>query len=53
MTQETSTQETPSPTQASDELTAAALARVVGGTDGLGSIDVGNDPQLKATPILF
>ena len=31
MTQDTSTQETPTPTPASGELTAAALAQVVGG----------------------
>ena len=36
-----------------EELREADLARVVGGTDGRGSIDVGNDPQLKASPILF
>ena len=37
MTQETSTQETPTPTQNSDELTAADLARVVGGEDTPGN----------------
>ena len=33
MTQESRTQETPTAAQDSGELTAAALARVVGGTD--------------------
>jgi len=37
MTQEHRTQETPSPMLEPGELTAAALALVVGGGDGLGS----------------
>ena len=41
MTQESKTQETPSPTQPSDELTATELTHVVGGGDGPGS--PGND----------
>ena len=56
MTQETRTQETPTPTPDSEELTASELALVAGGTEGApsspsdhnGVVDSG-----KATPLLM